>query len=82
MPSYESDRFRLALYDRTTGEKRVLTEQLDNWVDDFKWSADSKDIYFLTQERGYEPLYKLNLKTGKWKPVVAQRAIQGFDFDS
>ena len=82
MPSYESDRFRLALYDRTTGEKRVLTEQLDNWVDDFKWSTDSKDIYFLTQERGYEPLYKLNLKTGKWKPVVAQRAIQGFDFDS
>lgn len=82
VPSYESDRFRLALYDRTTGEKRVLTEQLDNWVDDFKWSADSKDIYFLTQERGYEPLYKLNLKTGKWKPVVAQRAIQGFDFDS
>lgn len=51
VPSYESDRFRLALYDRTTGEKRVLTEELDNWVDDFKWSADSKDIYFLTQER-------------------------------
>lgn len=36
VPSYESDRFRLALYDRTTGEKRVLTEELDNWVDDFK----------------------------------------------
>lgn len=82
IPSYESDRFRLAIYDRETETKTVLTEKLDNWVDDFKWSSDSKDIYFLTQERGYEPLYKLNLKKRTWTPVIRQRAIQGFDFDT
>ncbi len=31
-PGYESDRFRLMLYDRKTGEKKNLTENLDRWV--------------------------------------------------
>ncbi len=31
-PGYESDRFRLMLYDRKTGEKKNLTESWDHWV--------------------------------------------------
>lgn len=81
-PSYESDRFILALYDRTTGEKRVLTEDFDNWVDDYKWTADSKTIYFLGEVRGAQPLYSLDIKTGKIKTVVADKAISSFDFDA
>ena len=50
VPGHESDRFRLALYDRATGEKRVLTADIDNWVnDDYLWTADSKSIYFGVQ---------------------------------
>jgi dipeptidyl aminopeptidase/acylaminoacyl peptidase len=37
-PGYESDRFRLMLYDRKTGEKRNLTEDFDEWVGTFTWS--------------------------------------------
>src|SRR5450631_3946553 len=43
-PGYESDRFRLMLYDRKTGEKRNLTESLDAWVGTFAWSPESKRI--------------------------------------
>src|SRR5579864_1643155 len=32
-PGYESDRFRLMLYDRKTGERKNLTEEFDRWVD-------------------------------------------------
>ena len=64
-PGYESDRFILGLYDRQTGRKTVLTEQFDNWVDDYKWAADSRSIYFLGQEKGYAPLYRLTLKPAK-----------------
>ena len=31
-PGYESDRFRLMLYDRKTGKKTNLTEDFDHWV--------------------------------------------------
>ena len=39
-PGYESDRFRLMLYDRKTGEKKNLTENFDRWVGTFAWVAD------------------------------------------
>ena len=80
-PSYESDRFILGLYDRKTGEKRVLTEQFDNWVDDYKWADDSKSIYFLGQERGYEPLYRVSLRNNKITKMIGNRALSSFDVD-
>src|SRR2546430_10995054 len=44
---YESDRFRLLLYDRKTGKKADLSDgedPFDLWVDSFAWSPDSKRI--------------------------------------
>jgi dipeptidyl aminopeptidase/acylaminoacyl peptidase len=51
-PGYESDRFRLMLYDRKTGEKKNLTKNLDRWVGTFTWTSDSKEIYFAADNRG------------------------------
>lgn len=79
VPGYESDRFRLALYDRVTGEKRVLTEEFDNWVDSYQWAPDSRSIYFLGEESGYEPLFQVDVRKGKLKKVIGERAIGSFD---
>ncbi len=46
-PGYESDRFRLMLYDRKTGGRSNLTEKFDGWVGTFTWAPDSKRIYFV-----------------------------------
>lgn len=78
VPGHESDRFLLALYDRATGAKRVLTESVDNWVDDFKWADDSKSIYFTTEEQGYAPLNKVTLKDGKIAKVLPQKSLRDF----
>jgi len=51
-PGYESDRFRLMLYDRKTGEKKNLTENFDRWVGTFTWTPDSRQIYFAADDRG------------------------------
>jgi dipeptidyl aminopeptidase/acylaminoacyl peptidase len=51
-PGYESDRFRLMLYDRKTGEKKNLTEEFDAWVGTFIWSNDSKRLYFVSENTG------------------------------
>lgn len=81
VPGYESDRFRLALYDRKTGKKSVLTENFDNWVDEYKWARNSKNIYFLGEVRGEEPLYIVNIKNKKITQLVGDRAIGSFDVD-
>ncbi len=64
-PGYESDRFRLMLYERKTGEKKNLTEDLDGWVGTLAWSPTSKRIYFNTEEKGKTDVLSLLVATGK-----------------
>ncbi len=58
---YESDRFRLVVYDRATHEIRDLLPNFDRWVDEEAWSPDSKAIYFAAGDHGEEPIYRTNL---------------------
>ncbi len=55
-PGYESDRFRLMLYDRKTGEKKNLTESFDHWVGSFGW-AGRHEIVFTAEDEGESPIY-------------------------
>jgi dipeptidyl aminopeptidase/acylaminoacyl peptidase len=55
-PGYESDRFRLMLYDRKTGEKKNLTENLDGWVGSFTW-AGRHEIYFTSEKNGESQIF-------------------------
>ena len=58
---YESDRFRLVVYDRNSGQIKNLTEDFDQWVEAIAWSPDSKFIYFTSEKEGASPIYRLNL---------------------
>ena len=78
-PGYEADRFRLALYERKTGEKTVLTEDFDNWVDDFIWAPDSKSIYFTAEVQGHTPLYNVEIKSKKIVQILDLRKIDAID---
>jgi dipeptidyl aminopeptidase/acylaminoacyl peptidase len=52
---YESDKFRLVLYDRAAKTITDLLPKFDNWVDEFAWGASSKEIYFTAPITGEEP---------------------------
>ena len=69
-PGYESDRFRLMLYDRKTGEKRNLTEGFDRWVGTFAWGTHSSGIFFVAEEEGEFPIYGIHLQDLKPIPVL------------
>jgi dipeptidyl aminopeptidase/acylaminoacyl peptidase len=52
-PVYESDRFRLMLFDRKTGEKKdIPTNDRLGWVGTFTWSPDSSKVYFVSEVEG------------------------------
>src|SRR5437016_4748062 len=55
-PGYESDRFRLMLYDRKTNQSRSLTKSLDSWVADFAFAPDTKTIDLSAKERRISPI--------------------------
>ncbi len=75
-PGYESDRFRLMLYDRKTGEKKNLTEGFDRWMGTFTWTPESKVIYFGSEDKGEAPTYGVNLLDG-----VMVEISRGFNDD-
>ena len=77
-PGYESDRFRLAVYDRAARTSRVLTEGIDNWVDAFQWSADGKTIWFTVQEKGHWPLFRVDVASGRIQRVLDGQSIREF----
>ena len=55
---YESDRFRLVVYDRETKTDREVLPNFDRWVDEEAWGPDSKTIYFAAGDVGQEPVYR------------------------
>jgi dipeptidyl aminopeptidase/acylaminoacyl peptidase len=55
-PGYESDRFRLMLYERKSGKRKNMTEDLDAWIGTFAWSQDSREIYFVREAEGKAPV--------------------------
>ncbi|MDP1832364.1 MAG: S9 family peptidase [Geothrix sp.] len=77
-PGHESDRFRLAIYDRAAKTRKVLTESVDNWVEAFHWSADGKAIWFTVQEKGRWPLFRVEAATGKLTRMLEGQSLKEF----
>ncbi len=80
VPGYESDLFRLALYDTSSGASTVLTESFRNWVDDFVWSGDSKSVFFTAPAEGETPIYRLDLSSREITQITRDKTIDTFDF--
>ena len=78
-PAYESDLFRLAIYDRASGASTVLTESFRNWVDEFQWSADSKSLYFAAPVEGQTPIHRVDLASKAITRVLADKTILGWE---
>ncbi len=58
---YESDKFRLVVYDRAAKTIMDLLPKFENWVDEFAWTLDSRAIYFASGNEGEAPVYQAAL---------------------
>ncbi|TWU41762.1 S9 family peptidase [Novipirellula artificiosorum] len=73
---FESDRSRIMLYDRSSGEIDELTEGLDQTSHHATWSHDSQRVYFSSETRGTTQLFSIALDTG----LLEQGSNGRFDF--
>lgn len=77
-----ADLDRVALFDRSTKAKKVLTEKWDRSAGPLTWSPDSKHLYFLGEDQARVHLWKLNLNESTPKLVVRGGTLGGFDISS
>ena len=59
---YESDRFRLMVFDRLAGTTRELMPNLDGWIDEMAWWRSSKGLIFLSGHDGREDVYLVDVQ--------------------
>jgi dipeptidyl aminopeptidase/acylaminoacyl peptidase len=64
---YESDKFRLMVYDRASKTIRDLLPKFENWVDEFAWAPNSQAIYFTSGDQGEAPVYSVGVGLGRIK---------------
>lgn len=74
---FESDRWRLMLYDRKTSQSRSVTDSLDSSVESFTFSRDGQKILFAASERGRQPIYEMGVGGGQIKKLISE----GFNDD-
>ncbi len=67
---FESDRWYLDGYDRSTGAKRTLFESPDISVEDFILSPDGDSIWFTAQQEGHGNLFVVPAAGGAPKRVL------------
>lgn len=75
-PGYESDRWRVMLYDRQSGKSENLTEGFDRSASELGWSADSKTIFFTAENETLQPVYAIAAR-----PAAAPKkvVVDGFN---
>lgn len=82
VPTFESDRIRLAIYDVKNKTNKIIADSFDNWVNSFEWNSDSKSIYFTGYEKGYLPLFKVNIENQKVEKIIDKKSIFSFAVSS
>ena len=69
---YESDKFRLMLYDRAAKTEKDLLPKFDEWVDEFAWGASSRQIAFTSGYRGESNIYLLAIDADSADQITAE----------
>ena len=70
-PGYEADKERLMVYHIASGKMEYLTENYDNNAAHFVWSADSREINFISAVRATAQVYSVNVATKAIKAVTS-----------
>jgi dipeptidyl aminopeptidase/acylaminoacyl peptidase len=68
---YESDLFRLFVYDRQTEALKNVTANFDQWVTSFTWAPDSETLFFTAPERGQQPIFRTSVSQPRVEKVTS-----------
>jgi dipeptidyl aminopeptidase/acylaminoacyl peptidase len=79
-PGFESDRWRLMVYERATGDARELLPRWDRNADSYFWAPDMRSIFVGTTDAGRDKLYRFAFEVGTagsslLKPTAPQLVV-------
>lgn len=72
-PGFESDRYRIKLYNRKSNETRTLTEDWDCSPNSLEWSVDSKFLVTTAAESARVKVFRVDALSGQPSELVSER---------
>ena len=78
-PGFEADRFHLVVRDAATGAVRFTTRDWDRSIAAFRFSADGRQIYAVTEHLGQRPIWSINIKDGTRRMLTGPGTVTEFD---
>jgi len=78
-PGFEADRFHLVVRDAATGQVRFTTRDWDRSIGAFRFSADGRRIYALTDHLGQHPIWSIDLGDGARRMLTGPGNVTEFD---
>ena len=67
---YESDKWRLVLFERSSGRTTVLNETQDRNVEEITWSPDSTRVFYVVEDRGRTSVEMMPAAGGASRAVI------------
>jgi dipeptidyl aminopeptidase/acylaminoacyl peptidase len=77
---FESDKYRLMLYDREQKTFKDLTKGFNLSAESIIWRPDGKEIFFTVSENGTISIYKTSLTGKSIKPVLKGHYVSDLQF--
>jgi dipeptidyl aminopeptidase/acylaminoacyl peptidase len=74
---YESDAWRLMVYDRQSGRQLQVAQKFDASPDSYAWAPDSRTIYFTAQYQVEMPLYAVAAEPNAVPRVILKDSFNG-----
>jgi len=78
VPGFEADRFALMAMDLASGKTRELDPDWDRSANGIALSADGKTIYTTAEDMGQQPLFAVDIASGKPTQVVGDGTVGEF----
>ena len=72
-PSFESDRNRIMLYNRSSKKIHEITKGLDQTAHSATWLPDSKSLIFMSEYRGTNQLFRIGVDGSNLKQITRGR---------
>ncbi len=77
-PGFEADRFQLVVRDAATGAIRFTTQDWDRSIGAFRFSADGRRVYAVTDHLGQHPLWSIALGDGSRQMLTQAGNVSEF----
>ncbi len=76
---FEADRFQLVVRDAATGAIRFTTGDWDRSIGAYRFSADSRQVFAVTDHLGQHPLWAIDLADGSRRMLTQSGYVDAFD---